>query len=186
MAEVHQLEIFPINNPRMNKIPDYIEMLGVRLRTSEIGCGISLRNRDDSAFHAGALFEGVGPQELRARFNEAMQMAVEHYTRSAGQAGVEFTPLEIKEISFRVVLYVLIHRHIDSRANGVETTDWSFKTTDLVGGAADSLCWVYCETMFSADYARRTAGLTGMSLDAFKQYEKARRPLMQDMGLLSS
>lgn len=167
-------------------MPDYIETLGVRFRTSEIGCGISLRNRNDSVLHGGALFEDVAPEELRSRFNEAMQMAVEHYTSCAGQAGVKFTPLEIMEISFRVVLYVLFHRYIDSRASGVETLDWSFKPADLVGGVANSLCWVYCETIFPTDYARCTAGLTGMSLDAFKQYEKAHRPLMQESGLLAS
>jgi hypothetical protein len=169
----------------MNEIPDYMEILGARFRSSELGCGVSLRNRGDTVIHGGALFKGIDRFELRSRLNEAMHVSVEHYTGCASRAGVAFTSMEIMEVSFRVVLYILGHRDIGGLTSH-QGCDFSFATAHLLNEPARSICWVYCETMFPTDYACRTAGLTEMSLDAFGQYEQDRRPEMREKGLLAS
>jgi hypothetical protein len=112
-----------------------------------------------------------------------MHVAIKHFNESATRAGVEFTSMEIMEVSFRIVIYVLSHR--DRRAPH-RASDLSLETADLLGEPARSLCSIYCESMFPTDYARRTASLTGMSLDAFGQYERDRRPEMLEKGLLAS
>jgi hypothetical protein len=77
----------------------------------------------------------------------------------------------------------LIHRDIDRQASR-QPRLLSIEGAELRGAVAKTLCWVYCESKFPAAYAVRAAALAEMSLDQFKQYERDRRPLMRDMGLL--
>jgi hypothetical protein len=161
----------------MTEIPDYIETLGARIRAGERGCGISLKD------HGGALFQDIEIAELRSRLNEAMHLAVSHYTECLAKAGVELTRAQIMEVSFRVVLYILIHRDIDRRASNLPRL-LSIESADLRSAAARSRCWIYCESKFPAQYELPAAALAEMTLDQFKQYEHDHRPLMRDLGLL--
>jgi hypothetical protein len=63
----------------MTDIPDYMETLGVRIRASALGCGISLKDQ------CGALFRDIDIAELRSRLNEAMHVAAAHYTERTSQ-----------------------------------------------------------------------------------------------------
>jgi hypothetical protein len=161
----------------MTDIPDYMETLGVRICAGTQGCGISLKD------HGGAVFQDIETAELRSKLNEAMHAAVVHYAECIARAGAELTRSQIMEVSFRVVLYILIHRDIDRQASR-QPRLLSIEGAELRGAVAKTLCWVYCESKFPAAYAVRAAALAEMSLDQFKQYERDRRPLMRDMGLL--
>ena len=161
----------------MTDIPDYMETLGAEIRAGEAGCGISLKD------HGGALFQDIEIAELRSRLNDAMHLAVAHYTECIARAGVEFTSRQTMEVSYRVVQYILIHRDIDRRAAHLPRL-LRMESADLRSVAAKNLCWVYCEFTFPDDYAIRAAALAELSLDQFRQYERDHRPLMRDMGLL--
>lgn len=152
---------------------DYVKTLGAVIRTGEAGSGISLRG------HGGAIFPEIDVAELRSRFNEAMHVAVTYYAACVADGGVEFTTSQTMEVSFRVVLWCL-HR----RERAVPPRPLCLERTDLMGTDARDLCWVYCETTFPADYVRYAAALAEMSIDQFKQYERERRPLLLDMGML--
>jgi len=161
----------------MSDTPDYVEILGASVRAGKPGCGISLRE------HGGAIFQDIGAAQLRSKVNEAIQVAVGHFTECAARAGVEFTPSQILELSYRVVLTVL-HRRDRERLESGQPRSLSLGSADLCSALAKNVCWIYCETKFPTDYARHVAALGGMSVDEFRQYENDRRPLMQDMGLL--
>ena len=161
----------------MTDIPDYMETLGARIREGGPGCGISLKD------HGGALFHDIEIAELRSRLNDAMHIAVAHYTECIARASVEFTPSQIMEVSYRVVNNILIHRDIDRRA-AHQPRLLRIEGTDLRTAVARNLCWIYCESTFPDDYAIRAAALAEMSLDQFRQYEHDNRPLMRDMGLI--
>src|ERR1700761_2149815 len=90
---------------------DYVETLGVRISVDKTDCGVSLQD------HGGALFQDIEIAELRARLNEAIHVAVEHYTGCMARAGVEFSRSQIMEVAYRVVIYILIHRDIERRAS---------------------------------------------------------------------
>lgn len=167
----------------MTEIPDYVEIVGAIIRVGKAGCGISLKDPGEGLFHGGALFEGIDVAELRAKVNEAMHVAAAHFTECVTRADVEFTRRQILELSFRVVVYILIHRHIDGRGLG-QPRSLAIKAADLRSGTARDLCWIYCETKFPDDYASRVAALAEMSLDQFQQYEYQHRPTMVDMGML--
>jgi hypothetical protein len=161
----------------MTELPDYLETLGARIRAGGTGCGISLKD------HGGALFQEIDIAELRSRLNEAMHLTVTHYTDCIARAGVEFTRSQLMEVSFRVVIYILIHRDIDRRAAHLPRL-LSIESADLRSAVAKNLYWIYCESKFPTDCVFRAAALAEVSLDQFRQYEHDRSPLMRDMGLL--
>jgi len=129
----------------MTEIRDYVEGLGVQFREGAQGCAVNLEN------HGGALFPEMEASELRSRLNESMKMAVAHYTSCSTLAGIQFSSLQLMEVSFRVVLYILIHRFIDMRALR-QKPKWNVELIDLRSTAAKTRCWVYCESMFPNDY----------------------------------
>jgi hypothetical protein len=161
----------------MMEIPDYIKTLGVRLRVGAERCGVSLKD------HGGALFQDIQIAELRSRINEAMHVAVAHYSECIARAGVELTRVQIMEVSFRVAIYILAHYDMDRQASQ-QPRNLSIEIADLRSAAAKTRCWIYCKSMFPSDYQPRPAALVEMSLDQFREYEIDRRPLMLDMGLL--
>jgi hypothetical protein len=63
-------------------IPDYIERLGAVIQECESGCAICLEGR------CGAVFPELRISDLRSAFNEAMHVAVAHYTECAARAGL--------------------------------------------------------------------------------------------------
>jgi hypothetical protein len=160
----------------MATMPDYIERLGAEIQESDSGCAICLEGR------SGAFFPELRISELRSAFNKAMHVAVARYTECAARAGVEFTPSQILEVSFRVVAYCL--RHGEARRQSNPPRALTIDSADLHGAAARTLCWFYCDSTFGADYMRYAAALMDMSVDEFRQYDRERRPAMRDLGLL--
>lgn len=156
---------------------DYVETLGVRISADKTDCGVSLQD------HGGALFQDIEIAELRSRLNEAIHVAVEHYTGCMARAGVEFSRSQIMEVAYRVVIYILIHRDIERRASH-QPRLLGIENADLRSAVAKCLCWIYCESRFPSDYALRTAALAELSRDQFAQYKQDYRPLMRDMGSL--
>jgi hypothetical protein len=161
----------------MTDIPDYVETLGARIRVGKTDCGVSLKN------HGGALFQDIEIAELRSRLNEAIHFAVAHYTECTARAGVEFPRSQIMEVSYRIVIYILVHRDIERRAAHQPRLLY-IENADLRSAVAKYLCWIYCESTFPSDYALFAVALSEMSLDQFRQYEYDHRPLMRDMGSL--
>lgn len=166
----------------MTNRSDHIEILGAEIRVRKQRCGTSLKEANGT-LHIGALFEDIESAELRSKVNEAMHVAVAHYTEALARAGAELTPWQIMVLSFRVVIYILFRKDMARQASN-QPRSLAIQRADLRNAAAKNLCWVYCESTFPTDYARRVAALTETSLDEFKKYEQNRRPLMQDMGML--
>jgi hypothetical protein len=166
----------------MTDIPDYIETLGVRFRFGAQGCGVSLTDHDGE-FHGGGLFQDIELSELRSKLNEATHIAAMHYTECIAQAGAELTRSQIMAVSFRVIIYILVHRNMDKRASR-QPGGLSIDIADLRSAVARTRCWIYCESKFPSDYQFRTAALMEMSLGQFQKYELDHRPLMLDLGLL--
>jgi hypothetical protein len=161
----------------MTNITDYMATLGARISAGKTDCGVSLKD------HGGGLFQDIDIAELRSKLNEAIHIAVAHYTECTARAGVEFTRSQIMEVSFRVVIYILIHRDIERRVSH-QPRLLCIENADLRSAVAKYLCWIYCESTFPSDYALRAAALAEMSVDQFRQYEHDHRPFMREMGLL--
>ena len=151
----------------MTETPDYLERLGATVRAIETGCGISLKSRGDAS-PTGGWFPEARIAELHSSLNQAMHVAVAHYTDCVAKAHVELTAAQIMEVSFRVVLPTIAVRWALSRR-------LTFEIADLHATRARDRCWNYCEMKFGAHYAQYAAALMDMSLERFRIYEREYR-----------
>ena len=148
----------------MTDIPDYLEQLGATVRANQAGCGISLKSQGD-VYPTGGWFPEVRTADLRSAINQAMDIAVVCYTECVAKASFEFTPSQILEVSFRVVLSTISARWALSR-------QLSFEIADLRATRAIDCCCIYCEMKFGANYIQSVAALMDMSLEELTAYER--------------
>lgn len=137
------------------------------MRVSDRGCGITLKSEGDE-YPTGGWFPEIPVSELRPAFNEAMRIAVAHYTDCVAKAEVELTPARIMEVSFPVVLSAMAARWAQSRV-------LSFEIADLRADRARHRCWNYCQTKFGAGHRRYAAALMNMNLQQLDEYERLYR-----------
>lgn len=122
------------------------------------------------------MFPNIAAVELRARLNEAMHRAVAHFDKNAAVAGVPVTRSHVEELALGVVIGTLYvynmwrQNHAEHR-NHPLTVDLA----DLTSTQANDECWSYCRRVFGKAYVEHAAALTGMTVEALRQYEWGRR-----------
>jgi hypothetical protein len=143
---------------------DYLSTLGCEVAEDPAGARARFRGRE-------LCFTRVAPDVVRARVNEAMPGAVEHYRRNVSSSGVAVDQRRIEEAALCVVLYTLC---VYSR--------WHERRQPLVVGRSElshvqshDQCRQYCQQEFGEGYATFAAALLGMSQQQFAAYEEGRR-----------
>jgi hypothetical protein len=149
-------------------VPDYLERLGASIIVEHADCRV-LSARDN------VLFPTVPADELRRECNEAVHKTVAYFTGNVAASDITMAARNIEEVAFGAVLASLycynIWRHNDGRP---KTEPLLMHDEDLMHVQTRDYCRDYCRKTFSQDYARYAAALTGMSIEAFKDYERGR------------
>lgn len=150
-------------------IPDYLDRLGVTIEVTPTHCMV--RHGVGSA-----MFGGIGSDELRAKLNEAMQVAVSHYADRIAAAGVAMPRARIEEVALAVVIAALYVYNQWRQTHALHRDHpLRIEPDDLASVQANDQCWFYCQKTFGKRYLAYAAALTGMTNDAFQQYEQGRR-----------
>ncbi len=148
---------------------DYVAKLGVTLQPEDTGTRVRFQ-------HQSVLFGKLAPDTLRERLNEAMQLAVAHYTRTVERRQVELEARHIEGASLQVVLHHLfVYNSWRLTTERHKEHPLRLEQEDLTHPQSHDECWFYCEKVLGADYARHAAALTGMSLEEFARYQAGRR-----------
>jgi hypothetical protein len=153
----------------MTDVPDFIEKMGVTLRSEHDHCRMVYKSHN-------AMFPGIEPSELRKRFNEAMSSTIVHYTGRLADCGVTLSARQIEDVSFAVVLHTLYVYNL-WRSTYEEHRNHALRVDafDLQSVQANDQCWFYCVREFGPNYVRYAAALTNMTVTQFMGYEEGRQ-----------
>lgn len=146
---------------------DYLDRLGVTMNVTPTHCMVV------HGVAGSAMFPGIAPDTLRDKLNDAMHVAAIHYDANVSRSDVQISRTQIEEAALAVVISTL---YVYNQWRQIYAEHpLHLAPSDLTSVQAHDQCWFYCQRVFGKRYLPYAAALTGMSQDAFQQYEQGRR-----------